>query len=180
MKRNGSSQNCQVKSTRLKTVLSQVCFLAFPSLEIAISFSSAVRYQALRCAGRFGMKNQPLRPDQYNGSFRLFTGLTKEGNWNGRDRDDDKDKTPSWKTFFARQRFQQTCLDPSASHISQISEAAKDCSSRAQFGFLVPRAIYEMCSNAGSSQCCFVSTLLKSSTRLTMRWLKVHLRKHSR
>jgi hypothetical protein len=59
MKMNGKSQNCQLKSTRLNTVLSQDSFRGEPKRVTACSFCSALRYQAARCAGKSGMKTQP-------------------------------------------------------------------------------------------------------------------------
>jgi len=79
MKIVGSSQNCQRSRTRLKTVLSQVCLVGCPSLTAACSLSSAVRYQAFRCEGKSGMKNQPSSGVDQQGSnaFQLDSNLPK-------------------------------------------------------------------------------------------------------
>lgn len=58
---NGSNQNCQLRKTRRNTVESQLCFLWWPSRVTAMSFSSAVKYQAVLWIGRLGMTTQPTK-----------------------------------------------------------------------------------------------------------------------
>lgn len=73
MKRNGRSQNCQVRRTRRKTVKSQFCFRDFPNLLTAWSFSSSVRYHALRWCGKLGMKNHPASVSPSSSTLLLST-----------------------------------------------------------------------------------------------------------
>lgn len=56
----GSSQNCQLRSTRRNTVRSHVVFRDSPRRRIAHSFSSSVKKRADLWCGRSGMANQPM------------------------------------------------------------------------------------------------------------------------
>lgn len=149
----GSSQNCQLRSTRRNTVASHVCFRALPSLSMACDFCLSVRYHALRCAGRSGITNQPggettssLGPHI---SISPTIQRTESGNRNGHDGYDDEEPPPRRKPALVGERVQKAGLDPAPCQAAQLAEAAKDGRAGAELRHCVPGAKDEMTTDAG-------------------------------
>lgn len=151
----GSNQNCQLKSTRRNTVRSHVVFRDSPRRRTAQSFSSSVRKRADLWCGRSGMANQPGRMVNVTGAVMHVrsgaedtTLLTKKGKRNGHNRHNDEHPPPRRQGTLSTEGSKQGSLDPPSGHVAQVTKATEDGGSGPKLGLLIPRAIYEMRSDA--------------------------------